>query len=290
MADTQINIDTNGEEPKVTTRTTEPKGVQPKNAKLYLYMGAIAVLLLAAFFSSRTKPAPGAQAKDTPPQPVVQDTTESNALQLKQDIAQNKAAQQQDALNGSTQGTGPGHMMITGFDAAGKPIYGMPAGPGQPDLPYGQGTGGQPGQSAQPTAEQAAAQQLAAEESKRDDQARFSSNLAYTRSSEQSRVTQASDTEQNQPPAAQPPQSAYAALFQPTAAQPAAQQRSRDEIPATDYKRPVEVNLNNATGQPYVIYEGLSLDTILMNRTATRLVRSKSLSPILSTLTTTSTS
>ena len=41
---------------------------------------------------------------------------------------------------------------------------------------------------------------------------------------------------------------------------------SRDQIPATAYKRPAEVNLNAAVGQPYVIYEGLTLDTILMNR------------------------
>jgi type IV secretion system protein VirB10 len=41
---------------------------------------------------------------------------------------------------------------------------------------------------------------------------------------------------------------------------------SRDQIPATDYKRPTEVNIDNATGQPYVIYEGLTLDTVLMNR------------------------
>jgi ParB/RepB/Spo0J family partition protein len=41
---------------------------------------------------------------------------------------------------------------------------------------------------------------------------------------------------------------------------------SRDQIPATDYKRPSEVNIDNAVGQPYVIYEGLTLDTVLMNR------------------------
>jgi type IV secretion system protein VirB10 len=41
---------------------------------------------------------------------------------------------------------------------------------------------------------------------------------------------------------------------------------SGDQIPATEYKRPSEANIDNAIGQPYVIYEGLTLDTVLMNR------------------------
>src|SRR5208282_1142625 len=32
------------------------------------------------------------------------------------------------------------------------------------------------------------------------------------------------------------------------------------------YKRPVEANIDSATGQPYLIYEGTFLDTVLMNR------------------------
>ena len=32
------------------------------------------------------------------------------------------------------------------------------------------------------------------------------------------------------------------------------------------YKRPMEANIDSATGQPYLVYEGSVLDTILMNR------------------------
>ena len=35
---------------------------------------------------------------------------------------------------------------------------------------------------------------------------------------------------------------------------------------APSYKRAAEVNVSAASGQPYVIFEGLSLDTVLMNR------------------------
>ena len=31
-------------------------------------------------------------------------------------------------------------------------------------------------------------------------------------------------------------------------------------------KRSAEVNIDSAVGQPYVVYEGLTMDTILMNR------------------------
>jgi len=68
-------------------------------------------------------------------------------------------------------------------------------------------------------------------------------------------------------------QNPYAALLQagqPTgvnAPRAAGEQRSGgDQIPATEYKRPTEANIDNAVGQPYVIYEGLTLDTVLMNR------------------------
>ena len=44
--------------------------------------------------------------------------------------------------------------------------------------------------------------------------------------------------------------------------------RAAGEPPAQQptYKRAAEVNVDAATGQPYVIYEGLTLDTVLMNR------------------------
>ena len=45
--------------------------------------------------------------------------------------------------------------------------------------------------------------------------------------------------------------------------------RAPGDPPAVEpagYKRPVEANIDSATGQPYLIYEGTFLDTVLMNR------------------------
>jgi type IV secretion system protein VirB10 len=35
---------------------------------------------------------------------------------------------------------------------------------------------------------------------------------------------------------------------------------------AAEYKRPMEANIDSASGQPYLVYEGSILDTVLMNR------------------------
>jgi type IV secretion system protein VirB10 len=41
---------------------------------------------------------------------------------------------------------------------------------------------------------------------------------------------------------------------------------SNDLRAQNGYKRPAEVNINSATGQPYVVYEGTLIETALMNR------------------------
>ena len=45
-----------------------------------------------------------------------------------------------------------------------------------------------------------------------------------------------------------------------------APEASNDLRAQNGYKRPAEVNINSATGQPYVVYEGTLIETALMNR------------------------
>jgi len=75
----------------------DPKGVFRKNTKPMLYLGAAALVILAAIFSSYGKKAPAsASAKNAAPQPLVQDNTENNVQDLKDqvDAAKQKQAQQ----------------------------------------------------------------------------------------------------------------------------------------------------------------------------------------------------
>ena len=128
----------------------------------------------------------------------------------------------------------------------------VPCVPGQPCPQAQQGN-----MQMQLTPEQQQAQLLAAKERERADNSRFASNLVYSRSAE-------------------PPQQQQQGQTMPAQYGPAERQTNSNLVaPAAEgkqedtpggYKRPLEANIDSAVGQPYVIYEGSVLDTVLMNR------------------------
>jgi type IV secretion system protein VirB10 len=258
MADSATTL----KDPQLTDRTPQPKGVLQKNLKTMLYMGAVGLLILATFISSRKKtPTAAETAKNNPPQPYVQDNTANNVDALQRQLATDKLKKQQDGQLAAATGTEAQQTVAAAYGPDGRPLNAAGTDPvsGQPN---GTQANGQP----QLTPVQQAGQQLAASERVRADTARFASNIAYVRPADQPMQQQSaqSSTEARNP---------YATLLQTgqptavTAPRAAGEQRSAgDQIPATEYKRPPEANIDNAVGQPYVIYEGLTLDTVLMNR------------------------
>jgi type IV secretion system protein VirB10 len=258
MADSATTL----KDPQLTDRTPQPKGVLQKNLKTMLYMGAVGLLILATFISSRKKmPTAAEAAKNNPPQPYVQDNTANNVDALQRQLAADKLKKQQDGQFAGAAGTGAQQTVAAAYGPDGRPIIapGTDAVSGQPGSTQ---ANGQP----QLTPVQQAGQQLAASERVRADTARFASNIAYVRPSDQPMQQQSAQSST----AAQNPYAALLQTGQPaavTAPRAAGEQRSGgDQIPATEYKRPTEANIDNAVGQPYVIYEGLTLDTVLMNR------------------------
>lgn len=250
-------------EPELKKKVFEPKGVLQKNMKMLVFLGASALVIVAAIISAGgKKPASQVAAKNQPPQPMIQDNTDSNIQDLKSQLAaeQQKDAQQQAALaqanavNPLLAGATPAQQAA----AAGYAPNGLPVGcvPGQPCAANGasQQQAGVP----QLSPAQQQAQQLAAKEQALAYDSRFASNLVYTRaaSAPPSPDTHNNTSEQNayaQAAASQPESSLIAprAAGEPSASQP---------------KRDPEVNIDAAVGQPYVIYEGTTLDTVLMNR------------------------
>jgi type IV secretion system protein VirB10 len=108
----------------------------------------------------------------------------------------------------------------------------------------------------QATPEQQQAQLIAAKERERADDSRFASNLVYCRAPEQPQQ-QGQTT-----PAAQ-----YDHFERPTnTGLVPPQARAEPQDSPGGYKRPLEANVDSATGQPYLVYEGSVLDTVLMNR------------------------
>ena len=123
MADTVTTVT----DAQLTDRTPQPKGVLQKNLKMFLYLGAVVLLLLATVISSRKKaPTAADKAKDSPPQPYVQDNTASNVDALQRQLGADKLKAQQDAqlaaATGSPAGgTGAQQGVAAAYDPNGQP-------------------------------------------------------------------------------------------------------------------------------------------------------------------------
>src|SRR5215467_10428143 len=76
-----------------------PKGVLQKNLKTFVYLGAVFLVIVAALFSSSGKKSPTQQAaaKRQPPQPTLQDNTDSNVQELKNQLQAERQKDQQAA-------------------------------------------------------------------------------------------------------------------------------------------------------------------------------------------------
>jgi type IV secretion system protein TrbI len=226
-------------EPELRRSQIEPRGVLQRNLKMLVYLGGAILVVVAAFFSSTgTK----TQAtKGQPPQPMVQDNTDNNVQDLKNQL---QAEQQK----------GQPHATVPNPDyAPGGRYFGCV--PGQvctPEMlqqnPHAQ----------QLTPEQQQQQQLAAKGRELAYNARFASNIAYARASDPPPGPTNVAPEGYQQPinrAADPNSS----LITPhRGGDPDGQGQGQKHAP--------EVNVDSAVGQPYVLYEGTTLDAVLMNR------------------------
>ena len=263
MAETTMNSQA---EPSLVRDAHEPKGVLRKNLKPLIYLGAAALVILAAVFSGTSKKTPSQQAaaRHEPPQPTVQDNTDNNVQDLKNQLAaeQQKEAQQ----TGLANATAAQQTAAAAYSPTGQAV---PCGPGQPCAQpnmYGQ----QPGGQSQVSPAQEEAQQLAAKERELAYNSRFASNLVYSH--------QPDAATSQRPPAGpegasvagyQQTPNQYMTAFSPNGSSLVAPRAAGDPPPAASEQgstKHAEVNIDSAAGQPYVIYEGLTMDTVLMNR------------------------
>src|SRR5215469_5291564 len=99
---TQTQAEQQGE-PTLRRCLDLPKGVLQKNLKTLVYLGAVFLVIVAALFSSSGKKSPTQQAaaKRQPPQPALQDNTDSNVQELKNQLQAERQKDQQAALAGA---------------------------------------------------------------------------------------------------------------------------------------------------------------------------------------------
>jgi type IV secretion system protein VirB10 len=245
------------QEPSLRRMMDMPKGVLQKNLKSLVYLGAALLVILAALFSSSGKKPSGQPktGKGQPPQPIVEDNTDSNVEALKNQLQAERQKEQQAAQAAAAVGN-PSSAAIPAQQAA-IAAYGSSgdASPCGSDRPCSAAE--RDALAGQLTPEQQQAQQIAARERERIDNSRFASNLVYVRTAEQTQQQQAS-----QATPALREDADHRTNDQVSTSQPS-QESQRAE---GGYKRPLEANIDSAIGQPYLIYEGSVLDTVLMNR------------------------
>jgi type IV secretion system protein VirB10 len=241
-------------EPELTKRAVEPKGVLQKNLKPMLYLGAALLVIVAAIFSGTGKKTPTQKngTPNQPPQPTLQDSTDNNVQDLKNQVAaaQQKAAQQAaNPVDPSLAGATPAQQAAAqAYGPTGQPV---PCVPGQP-CAQGQ-------QQLSPAAQEE--QQLAAKDRELAFDSRFASNLAFARAPDPPQQPQAAQVVTQSSPG----KSAGNFIAPRAAGDPPAGSAAQTPETAPAERRP-EVNIDAAAGQPYVIYEGTTLDTVLMNR------------------------
>jgi type IV secretion system protein VirB10 len=244
-------------EPMLRRNLELPKGVLQKNLKTFVYLGAALLVIVAALFSSSGKksPAQQVQAKGQPPQPALQDNTDSNVQELKNQLQAERQKEQQATMAAAAVAD-PALASTTPAQQAAAAAYGptgaaAPCVPGRPCPQMQQGN-----MQMQLTPVQQQAQLLAAKERERADDSRFASNLVYSRSAEQPQQQTGQMMAAQYGPAKRQTSSS---LVAPES------EGKRDDAPEA-YKRPLEANVDSAIGQPYLVYEGSVLDTVLMNR------------------------
>jgi type IV secretion system protein TrbI len=220
--------------PALRDKRIAPEGVVPKQAQGYVVAGLAVLILMAVMFSkNHAKPA----AKDTVPAPVAvsTDMNQRKIQELEQDLsADQRQSQQEQARNRNF----PASDINTSA----------------PNTPVAQ-TAGVASPAAQlppPATTEPPRDPIADAEKAMTFKARFASNLVSandgaTRPSAES--TSPGDTA-----------AARSSSLPPTPPTQAA------AAPAAANKRAPEINLNSAHGQPYAVFEGTTIDTVLVDR------------------------
>ena len=215
--------------PQVQDKRITPEGVVPKQAQGYVIAGLAVVILMAVMFSNNhAKPAQKTAASG--PLAVSTDMNQRKIQELEQDLSADQRQSQQQARNGNN---GASTLNPSGTSASTAAPTGTAAAPAAQLPPPTE-----PPRDPVADAEKALAFK-----------ARFASNLVS-----------AGD-------GASHPSADTAGLGESTPARSLSLPQAPATQPATaGSKRAPEVSVNSAHGQPYVVFEGTAIDTVLVNR------------------------
>ena len=224
--------------PALRDKRITPEGVVPKQAQGYVIAG-LAVLILMAVMFSKNHAKPVAKTAESPPLAMSTDMNQRKIQELEQDLSADQRQSQQEQQEQQARNVNPG-ASATNASAANIPTV-PPGGVVSPASQLPPSTG--PPRDPVADAEKALAFK-----------ARFASNLVS-----------ASDGSSHPP--AESLDLAESAPARSSSLPPTAPTQAVAAAPATTgNKRAPEVNVNSAHGQPYVVFEGTTIDTVLVNR------------------------
>jgi len=215
----------------IRDRRVRPEGVVPKQAQGYVVAGLAVLILMAVMFSkNHSKPMP----KEVSSSPLVAspEMNQRKIQELEQDLSADQRQMEQQAAAQRAGNTAMTRNPAQPGGAAPAPQLPQPV-PAQPTEP-----------PRDPVAD--AEKALAFK-------ARFASNLVSP------------DESAAHPPVDSPPAANNTSARSPsTPAVPAAQ--AAPPAASASSKRAPDVNVNAAHGQPFVVFEGTTIDTVLVNR------------------------
>lgn len=223
--------------PAVHDKRILPEGVVPKQAQGYVVAGLALLILMAVMFSkNHAKPAPKETASS--PAGVSTDANQRKIQELEQDLSADQRQSQQQAA---------AQRMGTAVSPASAATAMNPAQPGV-TAPAAQSP---PPVATQPT--EPPRDPVADAEKALAFKARFASNLVS-----------ADDGATH--PAAEPSSASDNAPARSSNLPQAAATQAAPALGTSGNKRAPEVNVNSAHGQPFVVFEGTTIDTVLVNR------------------------
>ncbi len=264
--------------PELATRVAQPGGVIRRNLKMQVYLGIAVLFIVATAVSSlRHKPTAKQQNQATPMAQTsdtnIEEMRKSLELQQRQAAAIRLPNQPEGATPTPADSSAPNPAALAYNCVAGQPC------PATTPSSY---------QQQQLSPEQQEQMQLAQQERELAYKARFASNLAYSQSHAINGPSSLVATNQpvngravdfafpiqaNSNPAAAYGAGPSGALAPTTQTSPLIQsapspqgQGTKEGENLTINKRASEVDINSATGQPYVVYEGTLIETALINR------------------------
>jgi len=219
----------------VKDKRPRPEGVVPKQAQGYVMAGLAVLILMAVMFSkNHAKPAPKETASS--PLAVATDANQRKIQELEQDLSADQRQSQQQAHSGSAlpAANAPGTNTTIAPNGVAAPATQLP-------LPV----------AAQPAEPQR--DPVADAEKAMAFKARFASNLVSSDAGTSHPLTDIAGLTDGS--------TIHSSSLPPTAPTQTITSTATDAK-----KRAPEVNINSAHGQPYVVFEGTSIDTVLVNR------------------------